>query len=94
MWEFMFFMFGLVLGVVGMLLFQVVRRGVVISWYEWLIGAIGVVLLYLGVWHFFGALRELEPTAGWLGLAVIALPGIILLVVAWQLARRRQQAGS
>ena len=94
MWEFMFFMFGLVLGVVGMLLFQVVRRGVVISWYEWLIGAIGVVLLYLGVWHFFASLRELEPTAGWLGLAVIALPGIILLVVAWQLARRRQQAGS
>ena len=93
MWEFMFFMFGLVLGVVGMLLFQVVRRGVVISWYEWLIGAIGVVLLYLGVWHFFGSMRELESQAGWLGLAVIALPGIILLVVAWRLARRRQQAG-
>ena len=90
MWEFMFFVFGLVFGVAGLLLFQAVRRGIAISWYEWLLGVIGVALLYLGVWHFFASLRELETAAGGLGLALLGVPGLVLLAVVWQLWRRRQ----
>ncbi len=92
MWEFMFFVFGLAFGVAGLLLFQAVRRGTSISWYEWLLGVIGVALLFLGVWHFFASLRELETGAGGLGFAIIGLPGLILLAVVWQLWRRRQAA--
>ena len=90
MWEFMYFVFGIVLGIVGLFLFQAVRRGIAISWYEWLLGVIGVALLFLGVWHFFGSLRELETGAGGLGLAILGVPGLILLAVVWQLWRRRQ----
>jgi uncharacterized membrane protein len=92
MWEFMFFIFGLILGVVSLLLYQAVRRGLAITWYEWLMGVIGTILLYFGVWHFFGSLRELETQGGWLGLAILAIPGIILIIVAYQLWRRQQVA--
>ena len=92
MWEFMFFVFGLAFGVAGLLLFQAVRRGISISWYEWLIGVIGAALLYLGVWHFFASLRELETAAGGLGFAIIGIPGLILIALAFRLTWRRHRA--
>ena len=94
MWEFMWFIFGLVLGVSGILVYQLARRGAVIRWYEWLIGVIGTILLYIGVWHFFGSLRELETQAGWLGLVIIGVLGLILLVVALQRVWRRNRASA
>jgi hypothetical protein len=86
----MFFIFGIVFGVVGLLLYQAVRRGLAITWYQWLLGVIGALSLYFGVWHFFSSLRELETQAGLLGLAVFIILGLVLLTVAYQLWRRQR----
>ncbi|ACZ62473.1 dehalogenase [Dehalococcoides mccartyi] len=69
------------------------NRNLKVSWYEWLIGGIGFALLLLAVQHFFGALEELFPFAALMGLAIIGIPALILMVIAWQLvARRAKQA--
>ncbi|AHB14173.1 hypothetical protein [Dehalococcoides mccartyi] len=60
-----------------------------VNWYEWLIGIIGVVLLLVAVQHYFGASVELFSFAAWMGLAIIGVPALILLVIAWQLVARR-----
>jgi len=68
-------------------------RDVRLTWYEWLIGAIGLLLLMIGAQHYFGALTENFLYAAWMGLLIIGGPGIILLLVAWLLVARRQRAG-
>ena len=88
---------GVIIGIVlGALLLGLVLRlrsqGIKVSWYEWVIGIVGAILLYVGVWHLFASFGELESTAGWLGLAAIGLPALILLAVSWQLIARRQRA--
>lgn len=68
------------------------RRDVSVTWYEWLIGGAGLVLLLVATQHFFGAMSELFSYAAWMGLLVIGLPALILLAVAWQLVVRKQKA--
>nr|BEL01520.1 hypothetical protein DMOBY_13730 [Dehalococcoides mccartyi] len=60
-----------------------------VIWYEWLIGILGLGLLLLAVQHLFGAMSELFFYAAWMGFAIIGIPALILLVVAWQLVARR-----
>ncbi|KSV17252.1 dehalogenase [Dehalococcoides mccartyi] len=60
-----------------------------VTWYEWLIGMIGLILLLVAVQHYFGASAELFSFAAWMGLAIIGVPALILLVIAWQLVARR-----
>ncbi len=60
-----------------------------VLWYDWLIGIVGVVLLLIAVQHYFGASAELFSFAAWMGLAIVGVPALILLVVAWQLVARR-----
>lgn len=68
-------------------------RNIKVDWYEWLIGIVGLILLLIAVQHYFGASSELFSFAAWTGLAIIGVPAIILLVVAWQLiARKNKQA--
>ena len=67
------------------------KRNIMATWYELLIGIVGLVLLLLAVQHFFGAMTELFPFAAWMGLLIIGLPAVILLTVAWQLVARRQK---
>lgn len=60
-----------------------------LTWYEWLIGAIGVLMLLFTVQNYFGSLAEIEPKAASLFLLVTGLPSLVLLAIAWQLAVRR-----
>ena len=62
-----------------------------LSWYEWLIGIIGVALLLFTIQNYFGSQAELEPKAANMFLLVTGLPALILLLVAWQLWVRRKK---
>ncbi|MBF4481749.1 dehalogenase [Dehalococcoides mccartyi] len=65
------------------------KHNIKASWYEWLIGILGLGLLLLAVQHLLGAMSELFFYAAWMGFAIIGIPALILLVVAWQLVARR-----
>lgn len=59
------------------------------NWYEWLIGTAGFALFILSVQHLFGAMEELFPYAAWMGFAIMGIPALILMLIAWQLVSRR-----
>ena len=90
----MWFFIALILGaaILG-LVFWLRNRNMKVAWYDWLIGAVGLLLLLAAVQHYAGSLAELYPTAGWMGALVFGIPGLILLAVSWQLVARRQHAG-
>jgi uncharacterized membrane protein len=86
---------GLVLGgiIIGALIWVLVK-GIKLTWYEWLMSVIGVVLLVFAIHNFVGALMENEPQASWMFLLVLGLPAVILLVISGQLAWRRHSLSS
>ena len=89
----MWLIVGLIVGAALLGLVMWLRgRDISVSWYEWLIGAIGLLLLMFTVQNYFGSQIELEPAAASMFLLVTGLPALILLVVAWQLIARRQRA--
>ncbi|MBA7468401.1 hypothetical protein ES707_03650 [subsurface metagenome] len=91
----MWFIIGLVAGATLLALVPWLRsRDIKVTWYEWLIGVIGLALLLFTIQNFVGSFAELEPTAAWMFLLVTGLPALILLTVAWQLAWRRHRVGS
>ncbi|ACZ62462.1 MULTISPECIES: hypothetical protein [Dehalococcoides] len=65
------------------------RKNIKANWYEWLIGVVGFALLLLAVQHLFGAMTELFTFAAWMGFAIIGIPALVLMVIAWQLVARR-----
>ena len=89
----MWLIIGLIAGaaVLGLVVWM---RGkdIAIKWYEGLIGALGLVLLFFTIQNFAGSLAELESTAANMFLLVTGLPALILLAVSWQLVARRQRA--
>lgn len=89
----MWFIIGLIAGgaVLGLVLW-LRGRDISVTWYEWLIGAAGLLLVLLAVQHFAGSLVEMYPTAGWMGALILGIPAIILLAVVWQLIARRQRS--
>jgi len=86
----MWFMIGMLVGVLVLgLIWLMKRNNLSLTWYEGLIGVIGMVMLLFTIQNYFGSLAEIEPKAANLFLLVIGLPGIILLALSWQLAARR-----
>lgn len=77
----------------GALIFWLRSRSINLTWYEWLIGAIGLLIFLFSTINFFGSLREAESTAATMFLLVFGLPAVILMVVSWQLAARRMRVG-
>ncbi len=91
----MWFIIGIVLGAALLALALWLKgRDIKVTWYEWLIGVIGLLLLLFTIQNFAGSFIELEPTAAYMFLLVTGLPALILLAVSWQLVARRQRAGS
>ena len=68
------------------------NRGSKVTWYEWLIGVIGVLLLVTATQHYVASMAEMYTTAAWLGALIFGGAGLILLAVVWQLIARRQRA--
>ena len=86
---------GLVAGIGVLALVQWLRsRNMMVKWYEWLIGALGLLLVLASVQHYAGSLSERYPTAAWMGALAFGIPALILLAVAWQLVIRRQRSAS
>ena len=91
----MWLIIGLVAGAAVLALVLWLRnRDIKVSWYEWLIGVIGLLLLMFTIQNFAGSLAEIESTAANMFLLVTGLPAIILLAIVWQLIARRQRAVS
>ncbi|MBF4482083.1 MAG: dehalogenase [Dehalococcoides mccartyi] len=86
----MWFIIGLIIGALILgLVWSMKRNNFQLTWYEWLIGIIGLALILFTIQNFFGSLDELESKAASIFLLVVGLPGLILLAVSWQLAARR-----
>lgn len=89
----MWLLVGLILGAIIFGLVNLMRnKNFSLTWYEWLIGAIGLLLLLFTFQNFFGSFIENQPDAAWMFLLVTGLPGLVLLIVTWQLAVRRYGA--
>ena len=67
-------------------------KTIVVKWYEWLIGVIGLLLLLFAFQNLVGTIGELYPQPAWMLLLILGLPALILMVVAWQLVARRQRS--
>ena len=90
----MWLIIGLVAGaaVLGLIIWMR-SKDITVKWYEWLIGAIGLVLLLFTIQNFAGSLAELESMAANMFLLVTGLPAFILLAVAWKLIAGRERIG-
>lgn len=80
----MWFLIGIL---AGLLLFfaymRMQRASFSVRWYEWLIAALGVVLIVWGFQNIIAATGDSgSSSAPWTFFLVIALPGIILLLIA------------
>ncbi|WP_324664850.1 dehalogenase [Dehalococcoides mccartyi] len=86
----MWFTIGILVGALILgLIWLMKRHNFSLTWYEWLIGAVGLLMLLFTIQNYLGSLAEIEPKAANMFLLVIGLPGIILLALSWQLAARR-----
>jgi uncharacterized membrane protein len=79
----MWLIIGLVIGA-GLLalVLWLHSRKIAVTWYEWLVGAIGLLLLFFTIQNFTTSFAEHEPTAAWRFLLVLGLPSVILLAIA------------
>lgn len=66
-------------------------KNIKLSWYEWLIGVIGLLLVLFSIQNFLAVRAEFETKAANMFILAVGLPGLVLLAVAWQLAYRRQK---
>jgi len=88
----MVFLEGILLGIVLLGLFIWFRsKKMSLTWYEWLIGIVGVLLLFVTVQNFLGSVTESEIKPAYMILLFGGLPAVILLVLPWQLAARRSK---
>jgi hypothetical protein len=89
----MWFLVGLILGALLLGLITWMRsKNISPTWYEWLIGIVGLLLLFWAVQNFFGSIAEFEPTASLMMLLFLGLPSLILLAIAWRLVARRNKS--
>jgi len=89
----MWFVIALIVGgLIGAMVLWLRSRDISLTWYEWLIGAVGLTLIFFSIQNYFGSQAEFESTAANLFLLVTGLPGLVLMVVTWQLVARRRRA--
>ena len=62
-----------------------------LRWYEWILAALGVILILFAIQNYQASMVELEPRAASILLWMFGLPGLILAVVAGVLAWMRNR---
>lgn len=84
------FIFGLLLGAAILAFVLWVRsRKIKVTWYEWLMGSLALLLILLIIQNLFGSYAEFEPTAAWMGVLFMGIPAVILAVLAVRLPWQR-----
>ncbi len=79
----MWLILGLIIGAGGWWLVSWTRaRKLGVRWYEWLLGALAVALALLAIQNYTAFLREMEPYAASVMLALLGVPGLILAALA------------
>ncbi|MCL2474686.1 MAG: dehalogenase [Chloroflexi bacterium] len=86
----MWLIIGIIVGcALAALLWFLNKNNFSLKWYEWVIGAVGLLLLLWTIQNFVGSFAEWEPRAAWAFMLVVGLPALILLTLAGVLAFRR-----
>jgi len=92
----MWLIVGLIIGalVIGLLVL-LNKKNWTLKWYEWVIGAVGIILVLFAFQNFFGFIAENEPAKGaWIFLLIVMVPALILLALACWLPYMRIKNGS
>ena len=96
MWNwgvFLWVAIALVIGVVLTLLVKRFReRNIKTTWYDWLLGIVGMLLLLFTIQNFYTSFLEFEPQAGWMFVLVTGIPSLVLLGVPTLQVWRRNKA--
>ena len=88
----MWFLIGLITSaILFTLAFWLHSKRISVRWYEWLIGATGLLLLLFTIQNFSASFAEYEPQAAWTFLWVFGLPAFFLLTLACFLPWRRHR---
>jgi len=85
---------GLLLGILGFAMVKWLRsRDMKVTWYDWLIGIIGLAMLIFTFQNFYSSFMEDEAFAGWMFLLFPGLLAVVLMgIVALQIWRRNKIA--
>jgi uncharacterized membrane protein len=90
----MWFILGLIVGLILLLALWLRGRGINIAWYSWLLMIIGVVLMLFAAQNYQAAMSDFEPNAPGVFLILFGFPGLLffaLAVVLTLLSYRRKQ---
>jgi hypothetical protein len=88
----MWLLIGLVIGAgVATLILWLRSRKIILKWYEWLIGAVGIGILFYMIRNVNGSLADNEARAAVTFLWLFGAPAIVLLAIAWLLPWRRHR---
>ena len=81
-------MFWLIAGLVlGAAIFWLATASKVkLTWYEWVLGVLGIILILFAIQNYSASQVELESKAAGLLLLIFGLPGLIFAVLAGVLA--------
>lgn len=66
-------------------------RNIETRWYDWLIGAIGLVILLFTIQNFYTSFTEVEPLAAWMFILLPGLPALVLIGIATMQVWRRNR---
>ncbi|MFC2026588.1 dehalogenase [Chloroflexota bacterium] len=79
----MWLIIGLVTGAGLLALILWLRsRGIAVTWYEWLIGAMGLLLMLFTIQNFTASFAEYEKRAAWTFLWMFGLPAMVMFAIA------------
>jgi hypothetical protein len=79
----MWLIFGLVVGAGLVALILWLRsREIAVTWYEWLIGILGLLLVLFTLQNFIASFAEHEEVAAWTFLWIFGVPAVVLLAIA------------
>ena len=68
------------------------NKDISLTWYEWVIGIVGLFLVLFTIQNYTKSLDELNSTAANYFLLITGLPGLVLIALTWALAYRRVRA--
>jgi uncharacterized membrane protein len=90
----MFFIGMLIAAIVAAIVIWVIKKGIKVTWYEWLLGAMSIILTLMTVQHYTGSLAEDQVTAAQLGSLIFGGIALVLYIVTIQFVWRHNRVRS